>query len=246
VIGDYVANNLGPLGGQVRLPLLLTLLVCCAVGCVLAYTALGGMPMERHSSELVQSCYTDVNAMLQQAALEALDTAEPVSGFMDSYAPTASQALQGNLNNLADAAEPQLERDGDVPMAEQRWLRQSAAEWIHSAGDELRQLHPQPPLSLELDYSKGASVGGCFDTLCLSTRQVGAAVMKAKQSVGITLYEPFGGMCSGLEAMLANGMHVSRYLYSDTHQLCSTACSQVPRELLACSVPSFVPLLCFC
>jgi hypothetical protein len=34
-------------------------------------------------------------------------------------------------------------------------------------------------------------------------------------STRITLYEPFGGMCSGLEAALLAGLHVGRYIYSD-------------------------------
>ena len=35
-------------------------------------------------------------------------------------------------------------------------------------------------------------------------------------SKGITLYEPFGGLCAGLEAVLRNGIVVHRYYYSDT------------------------------
>jgi hypothetical protein len=49
----------------------------------------------------------------------------------------------------------------------------------------------------------------------LDTRSVGAAFRTAGLSEGVTLYEPCGGMCSGLEGLLANGIHVKRYLYSD-------------------------------
>ena len=43
---------------------------------------------------------------------------------------------------------------------------------------------------------------------------------------GIVLYEPFGGLCAGLEAMLRNHVKIHRYLYSDT----SPAAQKVARH----------------
>jgi site-specific DNA-cytosine methylase len=43
-----------------------------------------------------------------------------------------------------------------------------------------------------------------------------AVFIATAQTEGITLYEPFGGMCAGLEMVLRNGFVVRRYIYSDT------------------------------
>ena len=40
---------------------------------------------------------------------------------------------------------------------------------------------------------------------------------------GVTLYEPCGGICAGLEAVLRNGITVRRYIYSDISQVAQTA-----------------------
>jgi len=53
-----------------------------------------------------------------------------------------------------------------------------------------------------------------FPTLALDTRPQPASVQRALMQ-GVTLYEPFGGLCAGLEATLRNGIIVRRYLYSD-------------------------------
>jgi hypothetical protein len=44
----------------------------------------------------------------------------------------------------------------------------------------------------------------------LDTRPLSDAWAKTPQS-GIVLYEPFGGLCAGLEAMLRNGIKVHHY-----------------------------------
>jgi hypothetical protein len=49
----------------------------------------------------------------------------------------------------------------------------------------------------------------------LGTQLVGHEFLVASCTSGITLYEPFGGLCAGLEMVLRNGWTVDRYLYSD-------------------------------
>jgi len=51
------------------------------------------------------------------------------------------------------------------------------------------------------------------DGLC--TRPVGAAFAHAAQQDGIVLYEPFGGLCAGLDMLLSCGVAVCQYYYSD-------------------------------
>ena len=40
---------------------------------------------------------------------------------------------------------------------------------------------------------------------------------QAAATTGVTLYEPFGGLCAGLEAVLRNGVPVQHYYYSDVN-----------------------------
>ena len=49
--------------------------------------------------------------------------------------------------------------------------------------------------------------------LCMNT--VAATFFTSAQK-GIVLYEPFGGLCAGLEMVLRCGIPVAKYLYSDT------------------------------
>jgi hypothetical protein len=52
-------------------------------------------------------------------------------------------------------------------------------------------------------------------TVGLGTQLVGQEFLVASCTSGTTLYEPFGGLCAGLEMVLRNGWTVDRYLYSD-------------------------------
>ena len=59
-----------------------------------------------------------------------------------------------------------------------------------------------------------ADMHGVYCTLALNTHPHPYGVFYAQQ-YGITLYEPFGGLCAGLEAVLRNNIPVLRYIYSD-------------------------------
>jgi hypothetical protein len=63
----------------------------------------------------------------------------------------------------------------------------------------------------------------------IDTTPVSGSFFAAASAEGITLYEPFGGMCAGLHMCLALGLRVNRYLYSDT----SGAARQVAEHRLA-------------
>jgi hypothetical protein len=47
--------------------------------------------------------------------------------------------------------------------------------------------------------------------------------------LGLTLFEPFGGICSGLEAALRAGLPIRRYIYCDT----STAACLIAKHRVA-------------
>ena len=49
----------------------------------------------------------------------------------------------------------------------------------------------------------------------INTRVVAQHTAAALFMTGVTLYEPCGGLCAGLEAVLRNGIRIQRYIYSD-------------------------------
>jgi hypothetical protein len=52
-------------------------------------------------------------------------------------------------------------------------------------------------------------------TLKLATHPADTSFFQAASTVGLRLFEPFGGICSGLEAVLRAGMKVKTYYYAD-------------------------------
>ena len=65
-------------------------------------------------------------------------------------------------------------------------------------------------------YGPGKDAVGIAVTRQLNTAAVSATFFPAAYAQGIVLYEPFGGMCAGLEMVLRNGFRVNQYIYSDT------------------------------
>ena len=60
---------------------------------------------------------------------------------------------------------------------------------------------------------------GVRSTIQLNTRCVSSDFFPAAAGSGIILYEPFGGICAGLEMCLRNGLKIVRYYYSDVDAL---------------------------
>jgi len=58
-------------------------------------------------------------------------------------------------------------------------------------------------------------VYGVYPTAQLCTAAIGPAFLEAASEEGIVLYEPFGGLCAALDAVLANNIAVHQYYYSD-------------------------------
>ena len=87
--------------------------------------------------------------------------------------------------------------------------------WCHSWLQRARRHGPlsvQPTHYHSLTPSPTSPSG--FSSIC--TAPVPGAQLRQALLNGITLYEPFGGLCAGLEAVLRAGFRVNRYLYSDT------------------------------
>ena len=79
----------------------------------------------------------------------------------------------------------------------QQQLRRAANEWLHNAS-------PLPPALVHTSTHPAL----CTDTL--QSDQINGLL-----SAKITVYEPFGGLCAGLEMLFRNGISVNRYIYSD-------------------------------
>ncbi len=50
----------------------------------------------------------------------------------------------------------------------------------------------------------------------VATHLVGPQFVALAETAGMVVYEPFGGMCAGLEMVLRGGFTVRHYLYQDT------------------------------
>ena len=135
----------------------------------------------------------------------------PVAPFMDSYIPTSSHITPHPDGHPSDI--PQALSNAPKAMAETRYLRCAGVVWVTRVIEQLRRFAVS-------QYVQWSGVGardayGVQPTVTLSTVPVGPSFLSVAYSDGIVLYEPFGGICSGLEAVLANGIAVQQYLYSD-------------------------------
>jgi hypothetical protein len=65
-------------------------------------------------------------------------------------------------------------------------------------------------------YVGPADSSGIKATMQLNTACVSSSFFPAALTNGVTLYEPFDGLCAGLEMVLRAGISVKQYLYSDS------------------------------
>jgi len=100
----------------------------------------------------------------------------------------------------------------DVLMERQWMMRCRAQSWVEAA---------RPSLAMCGDLKEGT---GCVDTRCLSDSAV-----RAMRKTGVTLFEPFGGLCAGLQMAMSLGIPVKRYIYADT---CGVARKVAERSVL--------------
>ena len=79
-----------------------------------------------------------------------------------------------------------------------------------------------PVQLVDLELYHPIMLGGYADafnvrqTVQLDTRVHTFATRSLAHNTAVILYEPCGGLCAGLEALLRNGIFVTRYIYSDT------------------------------
>ena len=183
-----------------------------------------------------------VEHAIEQASFDAV-LAAGGGGFMDAYAPSAGDLLSGHVGALSDPVDLPPEHADPAAIAETVELRASAAERIWAVVEQLQTVRPEPLQRLEA-WGAPDALGVVTNVTKLCTTRVGPAVFAAGMGEGIVLYEACGGIASGLEAVLANGIKVKRYLYSDIDDAaCKVARSRV--TALHYTYPHLLPMEAF-
>jgi len=121
--------------------------------------------------------------------------------------------------------------------AHQRWLHAQATHWVNVS--QATDLPPAPTHVAHLLHDQDEQ--GIRSTQALNTTILPPDTFVASCREGLTLYEPFGGICSGLETLLRNGVLVTRYLYSDIAEDAQLVAAHRVRALHE-AYPTLLPL----
>jgi hypothetical protein len=170
----------------------------------------------RGSHMLGSDCLVvELSDVLHTVTMDAACQQHSVAAFIDSFAPTGSDQLAAQM--AAFSAPDTAEDVADAPtvVGTRQRLLQVARSWVDACATKLRLLRSSPSLPLAAQFT---SNGTAAEVESIDTTPVGSSFFAAADSDGITLYEPFGGLCAGLQMCLALGVPVKRYLYSDTSQ----------------------------
>ena len=163
-----------------------------------------------HSMHMWQALQAMHAAAHTSVAADATCTAD---SLLETDAGFPHDPLLGDWHSLSDGM--------------QRLARQSkqskAARLVKACLQELKQIALAAPLTLQAVPAANI-IPSQLTFSSLNTESVASAFIAATEVSGIVLYEPFGGMCSGLEACLRAGFVVARYLYSDTRPSSKASC----------------------
>jgi site-specific DNA-cytosine methylase len=169
---------------------------------------------------------------------DGIAMAPEAEGFMDDYAPTAGQLLDGHGKMLAREFTPEPESGMLALRTQMMQLKQAATEWVYAAMAALALVRASAPLSLRCKGTPDPE--GVRQTTGLDTSVVGPQFFLAAEQEGVVVMELFGGMCAGLEMCLRNGLRVKRYLYCDSDsKVRMLAASRVER--LSARYPHLLP-----
>lgn len=119
------------------------------------------------------------------------------------------------------------------------YLRTAAQRWVRQCGHIPRATSY---IRLHADFSNHTS--GLAHVQQLDTGVVAHQLYASAFTDGIILYEPFGGMCAGLEACLRSGMRIREYIYADTSTASQTVARHRLRRLHA-AYPALLPASAF-
>ena len=166
-----------------------------------ALTFVGSNPESADPKGRVATCSHAMHLLIHELHKAAGSTAA-TSAFLDAYGAPDDRFIYGEPDNSDFSSQIEALH----PERTSR-LRHSASAWvancIRSLQAQLLQAAPTQPAA--------ATEAGTIDHTVLP-----ATTVLGLPRAGITLYEPFGGLCAGLEMALRNGFQVQHYLYSDT------------------------------
>jgi hypothetical protein len=100
----------------------------------------------------------------------------------------------------------------------------------------------RPAARWHTPHAGGVSVPD--DSLQLNTAVVPPAFFASATHAGITVYEPFGGLCAGLEAALRAGFKVRRYIYADVAPVAQKVARFRLQKLAALYPSQLTPAAC--
>jgi site-specific DNA-cytosine methylase len=164
-------------------------------------------------------------------AMLAVMSLPAVARQTDEHIPTPTQLLEGNMGSpLEDQFDPPVDDAATGRYA--HTLRTRAAAWVRAAARQLRQLRSGAPR---------ITTPARAPERRLNTSLIASSFFDEAQTEGITVYEPFGGMCAGLEMALRNGIRVRRYIYGDISAVSRRVAALRGRELSS-RYPSLLPL----
>jgi hypothetical protein len=151
----------------------------------------------------------------------------------------------------ADTCDPE---PVNLPVGEQRiqQLRASSAQWLSAASQQLSTLCVDPlhysPWRPACIMSKEKGIKpdqfGVKRTGSICTHVIGPSFFQNACSEGVVVLELFGGICTGLESVLRNGVRVLRYIYCDTDPIARRVAAHRLHQLSA-QYPALFPLECF-
>jgi hypothetical protein len=150
------------------------------------------------------------SAQLQHDVLTCL-LASNVS-VIDEVAPLPDTLLGGGTElTFSLAAAHAVDTQHPAVAWRQQDLQQAAAAWVHLAS----QQQPAIGAALPGSYQGPPDSAGVKPTQRLNTADCSATFFPAVLESGVLLWEPFGGLCAGLEMVLRNGFKVQRFVYGD-------------------------------
>ncbi|KIY96367.1 hypothetical protein MNEG_11595 [Monoraphidium neglectum] len=177
----------------------------------------------------------EASAVMATCLEQALATG---TSFIDTYAPTSFNLFSGHNGSLLDLGEVEPWADEPAAMTARERMHRKAAKWVREAMQADAPAQPSAPLAWRPEPGP-ADVLGVRPTSSLNTTPLAPSFFAKALEEGIVLFEPFGGLCAGLEMVLRGGVPVKQYVYCDNH----LPCQEVARHRVAALAARYPSLL---
>ena len=177
-------------------------------------TCLAEQPQQHYSS-----------AQLQHSVLQCLMASNDTA--VGAFLPSTASLLGGGVHGLFNSSNGTTDTQHPAVAWRQQDLQRAASAWVASAATHTTAAATTLPGSFA---GKPDSLG-IRPTQQLNTAACHSTFFPNAGAEGIVLYEPFGGLCAGLEMALRNGFTVRQYIYSDLDPLAQQVARHRIRQL---------------